>query len=766
MEPTSELQEIIVTATRRAEVVTQVPESIAVFDAASLDTRGIRSVQDLAQLAPGIDFSQTIGIETNISIRGISNTAGTAGQSATGAATLGIYLDDTPIQARGMGNGDGDPLPDIFDLARVEVLRGPQGTLFGSGSEGGAIRFISVEPSLQEWSSYGRAELAFTRSGGTSYDAGVAGGGPIIDDVLGFRVSAHDRHDGGFVNRIPYPDGAGPDDAEANSNYSDTVSARAALLWKPLESLKITPSLYVRQTNINDVVNYWLALSDLSEQRYVSGNGQNSPDTNRSSLASVAVNWNQGAVELISNTSYYSRDEHNFSDFRDLITNTFSPILGTNPFPVFATPGYYDNGVIDNKQNNWTQEVRLQSTRPDARLSWVTGIFYQDARQLNYENNSTPFLDLEVGIPDAAQALFNGIPLIENRYLYEEQIITHDKQLAGFGEANFDLTSHLRLTAGLRVARTEIDYLDTRNGPLANGPGFDQGKHLETPKTPKYGVSYRFDRDNMVYATLANGFRIGGVNGSAANSALCQPDLAALGLAAEPKTYNSDKVRSYEIGAKLQPSERWRVAASAYYIQWLNIIQPVDLVGCGQLFTSNLGRAVSKGADLDLTWAPVHGVLLDLMVNYDDARFTQTIREAGAVSNIITAGWTLAQTPWTIVGSGEFNFRGPLGWNAYFRTDVDYHSSNNGLTASTDPQAVTTYNPMLRPNPSTLDVKLRLGARLRGWDVSMFVNNATNNHPLLDISNDAVGGAIVHALPVRPLTVGVTVQSRVNGAGQ
>jgi outer membrane receptor protein involved in Fe transport len=269
----------------------------------------------------------------------------------------------------------------------------------------------------------------------------------------------------------------------------------------------------------------------------------------------------------------------------------------------------------------------------------------------------------------------------------------------------------------------------------------------------------------MLYATVANGFRIGGVNGQAANSALCAPDLAALGLAAAPKTYNSDKVRSYEIGAKVQPTERWRIATNVYYIDWLNIIQPVDLVGCGQLFTTNLGRAVSRGADLDLTWAPVRNLLLDLMVSYDDAKFTQTIREAGATSNIITAGWTLAQTPWTIVASGEFKFRGPMGWEAYVRSDVDYHTSNNGLTANTDPQSAT-YNPLLRPNPSTLDVRLRLGARLAAWDVSLFVNNATNTHPLLDLANDSVGGAIPHALPVRPLTVGITVQSRGSGLGQ
>ena len=763
----STLQEIVVTATRRAENLSQVPESIAAFDASALETKGIRTAQDLASLAPGVDFSQTIGIETNISIRGISNTAGTAGQSATGYSTTGIYLDDTPVMVRSLGNGNGDPLPDVFDLDRVEVLRGPQGTLFGSGSEGGAIRFISVQPSLQESSGFVRAELGFTRAGDTSYDVGGAAGAPIIDGVLGFRVSAHDRHDGGFIDRKPYPEGAGPDGAESDANYSDTRSVRAALLWSPTEELRIAPALYFRRTYTNDVSNYWVALSDPSTQRYVNGDGQDSPDTNTSSLASVVLDWTRGPVQLISNTSYYNRDETNFSDYRSLITNTF--LGGGDPSAVFATPGYYDNGVIKNTQNNWTQELRIQSTRPMAHLSWVAGLFYQNARQSNYENNRTPYFNLESGQPDltpddASAALFQtssgvGIPLYQDRYLLDEIISTRDKQVAAFGEVNFDLTSNLRLTAGLRAARTEIDYFDAFNGPLAGGgPGQDSGKHVETPKTPKYSVSYRFDSSNMVYATLADGFRVGGVNPQI-QSSVCGPELAALGFATEPRTYNSDRVRNYEIGAKLQPFERLRVALSAYYVRWSNIIQPVDLVNCGQLFTSNLGRAVSKGVDMDLTFAPTRSLTLNLLLNYDDARFTQAIQQPGATSPIVSDAWTLGQTPWTVVTSGEYKFGGPFGWSAYARTDVTYRSSNNGLTANTDPNSAT-YNPLLRPNPSTLDVRLRLGAMISSWDVSLFVNNATNNHPLFDIGNDAVGGAVPHAVPVRPVTVGLTVLSR------
>jgi outer membrane receptor protein involved in Fe transport len=749
------LQEVLVTATRRSEDLSQVPESVAVFTAASLDARGIRTAEDLTSLAPGVDLSQVLGIQTNIAVRGISNSAG---QISTGDATTGIYIDETPVQIRSIGNGPGDPLPDIFDVERVEVLRGPQGTLFGSGSEGGAIRFIYAQPSLHDWSGQGRAELAFTKDGGTSYEAGVAIGGPVIDGVLGFRVSAHYREDGGDVDRIPYPNGAGPDPAEFNANYVDTSSARAALLWSPTAGLTITPSVYISKTYANNISSYWLMLSDPSSQHYVSGNGENSPDTNRSDLAAVKIEWASGGIDLISNTSYYDRRESNLSDYRALITNTFGPITGQNPFPVFATPGYYDNGLITNTQTNWTEELRVQSANTGARITWLGGIFYGDRLQVNYQNLRTPFFDLETGVPNAAEVFF-GVPLIDGQYLYTEQVTTRDKQLAGFGEVNFDLTRHLRLTVGARVARTETDFNDVANGPIAGGPSTNVGTHKETPTTPKYELTYRFDSKNLVYGSVSEGFRIGGVN-KTISSTLCAPDLEALGLKTAPQTYNSDKVRNYEIGVKGEPTERFRIATSVYYIDWFNIIQPVDLVSCGESITTNLGKAVSKGADLEITFLPTSSLLLDLMVNYDDAKFTQTIRLPDATSNIVTDGWTLGQTPWTVNLTGQFTFQGPRGWRSYIRADAYYRSMNSGLTAVTDPQSAT-YDPFLRPNPSTLDVRLRYGVRVSSWDVSLFVNNATNNHPILNRQDDAVGGAIQYAyFPVRPLTVGLTAQSR------
>jgi iron complex outermembrane recepter protein len=753
----SGLQQVVVTARRVEENVNRVPESIVVFDASAIDALGIRSAEDLLAVAPGVDLKTPFGIQTNISIRGISNTQGDV---TTGAATTGLYLDDTPVQIRSSGDGPGNPLPDVFDLDRVEVLRGPQGTLFGSGSEGGAVRFITAQPSLDTVSGYQRAELGFTLDGGPSYELGAAQGGPIVDGVLGFRVSAHYREDGGFIDRTPYPEGAGPQPAEENSNYSDTKSARVALLWSPSENLKITPTIYYFETDINDISSYWAALSDLSETRYVSGNGESSPDTNESYLVSAKLDWTRGPVQLISMTSYYDRNETNLSDQRVLVTNSFETDVTppVNPFPVFLTPGYYDNGLTINRQNDWTQEVRLQSVNPEARFTWVGGIFVQDNRQLNYSDNRTPYLNLEAGLPDASEALF-GLPLLDGQYLVKETIITYDKQAAAFGEVNFDVTAHLRATVGLRAARTELEFLDTRDGPLVGGPGVDSGNHYETPKTPRYVLTYQFNPDNMVYGSVSDGFRIGGVNQDVSGG-LCAAELTALGFGtAAPRTYDSDRVRNYELGMKVQPSQRFRIAASVYYIDWFNIIQPVDLVTCGRTFTTNLGKAVSKGADLQMTFAPTTRVLLDLMINYNDAAFVETIQNPTASADEVKAGWTLGQTPWTFVGTGNYKFTGPFGWSSYFEGDVNFHSKNNGLTTTTDPASIN-YDSAYRPDGSILDVRLRLGVLVRTWDVSLYINNATNDHPVVGYRNDSPGGEIPYAQPVRPLTAGITAESR------
>ncbi|MBV8496869.1 MAG: TonB-dependent receptor, partial [Gammaproteobacteria bacterium] len=198
------LQEVVVTAERRTERVMDVPMSVTALSQDILDEKGVTNIDELSRVAPGVTFLRN-GMsssgnyndeDSDISIRGIDSTAGTS--------TTGIYIDDTPIQTRHLNFGTVNPYPELFDLSRVEVLKGPQGTLFGSGSEGGTLRFITPAPDLHSYSGLARAEYGQIEGGGPSYEAGAAFGGPIIDGVLGFRVSASFREDGGWVDRVSY----------------------------------------------------------------------------------------------------------------------------------------------------------------------------------------------------------------------------------------------------------------------------------------------------------------------------------------------------------------------------------------------------------------------------------------------------------------------------------------------------------------------------------------------------------------------------------
>src|ERR1700732_1660013 len=212
------LQEITVTATRHEESLSKVPISVTALTQDAMDLRGIKDFQDIVRFTPGVNIDNSG--TNNIAIRGIASTGG--------AGTTGIYIDDTPIQIRGTAFNPDDALPKSFDIDRVEVLRGPQGTLFGAGSEGGTVRYITTQPSLTKTSIYSRAELSSTQGGDPSYEAGVAAGGPLVQDKFGARLAVWYRKDGGWIDRIdPYTLAV----VDTNAKHDETVLVGLAGRW-------------------------------------------------------------------------------------------------------------------------------------------------------------------------------------------------------------------------------------------------------------------------------------------------------------------------------------------------------------------------------------------------------------------------------------------------------------------------------------------------------------------------------------------------------
>ena len=769
------LEEIVVTATRREARLEDVPISIAVFSQEKLDVQGVRAIDDLARLTPGVTFERNgVGASgdyndeiTDINIRGIDSTAGTP--------TVAVYIDDTPIQSRRIGFGTFNAYPALFDLDRVEVLRGPQGTLFGASSEGGSVRFISPEPGLAAYSGYARSELASTAAGNPSYEAGAAVGGPIIEDVLGFRASASYRMDGGYVDRVDYLTGAVVD---PRANWQETSTARAAFAWKVTDTLTIEPSIYRQELHLNDTGAYWNVLSDPSADVFRNGNA--GPDTSRDPLylASVRVKWNLGFADLLSNTAYYSRRQHAFVDY----TQFYGAIYLGNPFP--TTPGDVGTVYVADQQDNFYQEIRIASKDASAPFVWNAGVYFAHLDENNVQFEHDPSLNAQYLAANGQPFCTPSVPCPNGVVYYQPYAREIDRQVAVFGEITVKILPTLSLTAGARFSH---DYY---RGQSLSGGADGAGATLledhaadENPVTPKAVLGWQPRTESLYYVSATKGFRPGGTNNDYGVVESCVAGLIALGLQPGPDgkyhsqtSYGSDSLWSYEIGTKQTVLERrLQINASVYLVDWKNIQQAVYLPSCGDFFTSNLGRARSTGGDLEVLWRPSEALTLDVTVARTDAKYTATtclpgltVSAAGCLSStagniggpIVTQGDHLVAAPWTFVGSAEYVGASIGPGKPYLRIDYQYAAAQRALLPGQDPNNGNA-DQTIPGLPVVSTLGLRGGFRWNGADVSLFVQNALNTHPLLFSSRDTTGSDPLYFDHTdRPRTVGVTATYR------
>lgn len=743
------IDEIIVTATRQSEALNRVPISVTALTQESLDAQGVKKVDDVMRVVPGVTFRTGTGAGqggSTIAIRGIAST--------TGASTTGVYIDDTPIQVRTIGFTAQNPYPILFDLDRVEILRGPQGTLFGAGSQGGTVRFITPKPSVTDTSLYVRGETAFTQSGDPSFELGAAFGTPVVEDRLGLRVSGSYRRDGGWVDRVEF-DGR---IADENSNWRDAATLRVALGYQPTDNLTITPSVFYQAQKANNFDFYWPSLSDPDDQKFVSKNKISTKYDSYFVLPALNVEWNLGAIDLISNTSYFYRKEYMIAEYTWLI----SALAGLSPNPTVGVPGLpnYSNGTtFKNAQNVFVQEVRAQSANPDARLTWVAGVFYAWQRQwaLEWVNDPQAQWDaLMAATTPAARAIYGAHPLVDGMFSYDAINLSHDIQTAFFGDVNFKVTEKLKVTAGLRYSLTDFDFVQTAAGPFNSGSSVGGGEQSEKPLTPKVGVSYQATEDTMFYGTAAKGFRTGGAN--YATPAACAPFLADFGLTSNPDTYESDTVWSYEVGTKTRLLDRrLSVDVSAYHIDWSNVQQNVGLA-CGFGFIANMGSATSDGVDLQLRARVTSQLTVDMNVGYNDSKYAETVygprTAAGVTPIIVREGVSLGSSPWTVYAAANYDFD-LASLPAFVRADVQYAAAQETTTV-TDPLS-TGYNPNQRIIPSYTLVNLRGGVDFGSWSLTAFANNVTNETALVaqNRPNPRSRNMIMQEATFRPLTIGL-----------
>ena len=761
------LGEIVVTASRREESMSKVAISITALTQESIDLRGIKDFQDVAKFTPGVNIDNSG--TNNIAIRGIA--------SSGGGGTTGIYIDDTPIQMRGLGFNPNDALPKSFDIDRVEVLRGPQGTLFGAGSEGGTVRYITTQPSLSKSSIYSRSEVSFTQGGDASYEAGVAAGGPLIDGKVGARASVWYRHDGGWIDRVN-PTAANPLGAVAGkkANYSDSVLLRLAGVLALSDAWTITPSIYYQDSKRNDTDNYWSLYSNAGSNHFVSANPtqRSAPDTFY--LPSLKIEGDLGSVRLISNTSYFHRRatdgydgtlyDLTFYQAQPQIANpNAAPVLpglldANNkflpPFPLLDGTGlkglvaagladYRSPASVQNGQQNITQEIRLQSSDPNAKFVWTTGLFFTSSRQSYLEQIYDPmlpqFLTAVLGPAATVLSVFGAdyVPAFpQDSYFLKTN--AKDEQYAAFGEGSYAFTDTLKLIVGARYARSKYSFDTYTGGPqLFGNPRTGGGQKSENSFTPKLGLNFQMDPSNLYYFTYAKGFRPGGGN-NPVPAAACATDFSSFGITDAPATFNSDTVDSFEVGAKNNFNNKVRLSSSVYYIRWHNIQQTVVPPICQISFISNLGEAVAKGLDLQAEIAVTPSFALEFAAGYTDARYTKDARLSPVETNpVVAKGDSIVgqnssgtnQQPGAPVTASlglEYKFSA-MDHESFLRLDYSYTGAPKWAPANQDPKSLQ-FDSGNFALAATNFLTLRGGTTLGAWSIAAFVDNLTNAHTL------------------------------------
>jgi outer membrane receptor protein involved in Fe transport len=729
--------EIVVTATRQATSLSKVPMSVVAITPQQMDSQGLRNINDIARVSPGIALtpasngSGVAGTNQVISIRGIS--------SVVGSPTTGIYIDDTPIQSRPLGSAN-NVYPQLFDLERVEVLRGPQGTLFGAGAEGGAVRFITPRPGLESYTGYARGEVAFTHNGAPTFELGNAFGGPIIKDRLAFRVSAWYRREGGYINEINEFTNQVTDKA---ANNHSSYALRGALTWKASDNLSVTFSTMYQKEEQDDNSSFYTTVSDPGKSNFNATRVFPSPSHNKFVLSNLDLRYSGAAFDVISSTSYFNHSSDLFQDYTHFIS---SVLFG---FPYLFPQGSVESANLEDHQKNWTQEIRIQS-HPGERLNWVIGGFYGHSEQTSYQLNNDPNLN-------ALLASFGAgpLPLLPGGHALEQTLGATDVQKAAFGQADYEIAQGLKLTAGIRVAKVDVSAFRDAIGPIAGANASYSSKTSETPVTPKFGVSYQATDNTLFYATAGKGYRIGGINGP--QLSFCDSTLAQIGLKSTPGSYKSDSLWSYELGAKSRLFDgRLSVAASAFDIRWKNIQQLVSIAACKGSFIVNVGAARSVGFDLALDFRVNSNLKVGASVGYAHAYLTQDFQGAPGASGptyFARKGDRVGGPPLTATVSGDYEQ--PIGEDrsAYLHADFQHVSQGAEIDYSvfgTDPQA--------HRSDSFDQLNLRLGLRLKGLDVSAFATNLLDEAPVISRFRGSLGVAdnLFTATTIRPRTFGVT----------
>jgi iron complex outermembrane receptor protein len=697
------LQTIIVTAEKREEPLKNVPMSITALGGGSLDNLQDRSFADYAAMVPGLSLVSGDSGLTRLTLRG---------QNAGGdGSTVAVYLDESPFgSSNALLNGSvlsGDF--DTWDLQRIEVLRGPQGTLYGANSEGGLLKFVTTAPVLGSFS--GAAEVT-----GETVDHGGQGGDvravlnlPLGDKVA-FRISGFDQDVPGYIDD--------PSRGRSDVNDGHKYGGRASLLAAPTDDLSIRLTASSQQSRYNgsnsvdiDPVTLQPAHGDLTQERLI-----NEPSSFKYENYNAIVNWNAGPFSILSTTSY---GVLNSDTVRDATNVLLAP---PNPLTYGDALG---SGVgLDNSADlkKFTQEVRLSSAVSD-RLEWQAG---------GYFTRETGLLDQHLnGFTNPGGASLGNLELVTLASTY--------KEWAGFANLTYHFNSQFDIQAGGRWSKNEQTGTETVSGPLA-GPTPTEFSTPSSGHIATYSVAPRWhvDENTMVYARLATGFRPGGPN-------VLPPGVPA----GVPLEYGSDKTTNVELGVRsTQLDGALSIDVAAFHIDWTNI-QLLELVN-GFNVNGNGGKARSQGLEWTFGYIPLHGLTLSWTGAYTDAKLTTP---APAVHG--DSGDPLPYAPkWSTSIDGEYdfalfaNYKGFAGatWSYVGTRSTDFGSSQDQISQV----GLPSYN----------TYAVRVGVDNDHYRVTLYGKNLGDSRGITSYQSSGAPGLMGEAGVIQPRTIGVTLSAK------
>lgn len=721
-DPTGE-GDIVVTAQRRESRLQDVPQAVSAFGADTLNRLGIRDTDSLARNTPSLTFTPVGPGESNIGLRGLTTDLGLA-------PAVAVYINDTPFDFR-TDIYSGTPNIDLFDMQRVEVLRGPQGTLFGSSSTGGTVRYITNQPDPGAFDLHGEASANSIKGGGEGYGAKAAVNMPLAPNAA-FRLTGTYEKIAGYIERhdlslagLTSPQSSDPVD-EKNANDASLFSLRGALRLEAADDLSISPSLYFQRIDANNPIATQSNLAGFGRASAVGAE----PSRTDLFVANLTIEKKLGTISLVSSSSYLHKKSDAIVDYTALGYNIFGE------FTPFAS-------VTPAKADTYVQELRLTSSN-ESSLNWIAGFYFSHTDQvLGQALVGQDFSDLLVSLYGPAQSEMGA-----TSYDYVQR--TSDQQVAGFAELNYELSDKVELIAGIRVYRLKntlaASCVEVIPGILC---GVDTPKVTarKTSASPRFTLNFRPNDQMTFYATVSRGFRAGGAN------AAVPPALGCTLASSVGAIFSPDSVWNYELGAKMETSDRvLTVNGAAYRIDQkgvqLSIPDP-----CGVTFFANAGDARIDGAELELNLRPSRHVIVSGSLSYADATFTNVPTSFGAAAGY-AIGDRIPETPrWKFAISPEFRYPVSDTWEAYVRGSWQHVGKT--------PFAIDGIVSSGRYRPAYDIANFDIGAEGDTMDISLFVRNAFNKRGIL-----AVGSGAVSTIPdvfenvtyATPRTIGLTVR--------